>query len=942
MDRKLEVFFLLLFSSTLAIALSNNQDFIGLRSHKWKNTPPNWEQGSDPCGDSWDGIDCVGSRVNSIRLSSMGLKGQMSDDIEQLSELQTLDLSYNKDLTGQLPPSIGNLKNLSYLLGRPWLAAASRGQFPTPLDLYNSWSGFGTGVGVGFRDVSWGWGSRRRFGSEFGTTIRISNKGRVGSGSGHGSGSLNSNHFHGRIPPSIGNLSRVAWLDITDNNIGGAIPVSSGTTPGLDMLLECRHFHLGNNTLTGPIPERLFHSSMKLIHLFFDGNKLSGRIPSSIGLVRSLEVIDISNNGFDESDFPSWFSTLKSLETLVLENIQLQGPIPVELFSLPKLETVKLKNNNLNGTLDIGTSYNSHLRVIELQRNSITDFKNGEEVNDVEITLSENPICEETEAKPSYCDVSVSHISYVTEKNNCSLIPCSSDDQISSPNCKCAYPYTGVLRFQAASFSDLDNTTHYKDLENNLKTFFDLYNFSVDSVSLSNPTESSSGDLEMRLEIFPLDRDCFNQTEISYLGFALGNQTYKPPNYFGPFWFIGDHYESYAGIEVPRKSKGSNVGIMGAAVGVSALVIMLLLLVGVYTFYWKRRAKQGNPSAQWGASESHGKIPQLKGARLFSFKEVQKYTNNFSEANEIGCGGYGKVYLGTLPTRELIAIKRAKRQSIQCGLEFRAEIELLSRVHHKNLVNLIGFCIEQGEQMLIYEYVPNGSLRDSISGKSGVRLDWRKRLKIALDTARGVAYLHELADPPVVHRDIKSNNFLLDNHLNAKVADFGLSKLMGDDQKDHVTTEVKGTLGYIDPEYYTTQRLTEKSDIYSFGVLMLELISARKPIERGKHIVKEVRATIDKTKDLYNLHAILDRAIGFATRLNGFERFVDLAMRCVEDEGVGRPTMSEVMKEIEIIMQHSDLNLETDSTSTSVSYEYQSNDATSFHPYSGESIEERK
>lgn len=115
---------------------------------------------------------------------------------------------------------------------------------------------------------------------------------------------------------------------------------------------------------------------------------------------------------------------------------------------------------------------------------------------------------------------------------------------------------------------------------------------------------------------------------------------------------------------------------------------------------------------------------------------------------------------------------------------------------------------------------------------------------------------------------------------------------------------------------------------------MLELISARKPIERGKHIVKEVLATIDKTKDLYNLHAILDRAISFATRLNGFERFIDVAMRCVEDEGVGRPTMSEVVKEIERIMQHSDSNLETDSTSTSVSREYQSNDATSFHPYS--------
>ena len=182
------------------------------------------------------------------------------------------------------------------------------------------------------------------------------------------------------------------------------------------------------------------------------------------------------------------------------------------------------------------------------------------------------------------------------------------------------------------------------------------------------------------------------------------------------------------------------------------------------------------------------------------------------------------MYKATLPTGQMVAIKRAKQESMQGGLEFKTEIELLSRVHHKNLVGLVGFCFQLGEQMLVYEYVPNGSLKDSLSGtshlflhlaypvlivrlideslpyagRSGIRLDWKRRLKVALGSARGLAYLHELADPPIIHRDIKSNNILLDERLNAKVADFGLSKLLSDCEKGHVTTQVKGTMVRIE------------------------------------------------------------------------------------------------------------------------------------------------
>ncbi|XLU97658.1 hypothetical protein S245_011998 [Arachis hypogaea] len=366
---------------------------------------------------------------------------------------------------------------------------------------------------------------------------------------------------------------------------------------------------------------------------------------------------------------------------------------------------------------------------------------------------------------------------------------------------------------------------------------------------------------------------------------------------------------------------------------------------GVYAFRQKLRAERAisrnNPFGNWDPSKSNCGTPELKAVKQFSFKELKKCTNNFSPANDVGSGGYGKVYKGTLPSGQLIAIKRAQKESKQGGLEFKAEIELLSRVHHKNVVSLVGFCFEEGEQMLVYEFVPNGTLKDTITGKSGIRFGWHRRIKVALGAARGLAYLHEHADPPIIHRDIKSNNILLDEKLDAKVADFGLSKPILDYDKDHVTTQVKGTMGYLDPEYYISQQVTEKSDVYSFGVLMLELITGRKPIDRGKYIVKVVRNSIDKTKDMYGLHELIDRAIRDGSALNGFEKFVDLAMMCLEESGADRPPMSDVVKEIEIILHSIGLDPAADQSEPSTSSSFQHNEVSlesSHQPYSSESL----
>ncbi|KAF7842841.1 putative leucine-rich repeat receptor-like protein kinase [Senna tora] len=932
-QRTILVSLLLLFNYLLVAETETaNQDFIALKAlmDSWKDVPLSWS-GSDPCDDGWDGIKCTNSHVTSIVLPSMGLTGHLSGDIGLLSELDTLDLSYNKGLTGSLPQEIGNLKlsNL-FLVGCSFIG-------PIPDNI----------------------GSLQQL-------VFLS---------------LNSNRFSGKIPASIGNLSKLTWLDLTDNQLEGPIPVSSGGAPGLDKLLNAKHFHLGMNKLSGTIPPQLFSSEMTLIHVLLDRNQLTGSIPSTLGLVQSLEVVrfdsnsltgpvplninnltkvselylsnnklmgplpnlsgikslgylDMSNNSFDPSEFPPWLTTLGSLTTLKMEGTQLTGQIPVSLFSLTNLQTVVLKHNDLNGTLDIGTGYGMKLHRIELQDNKIDSLKQHDEVSSIKIILVNNPICQETGTTESYCFDLPFNITYAAPPNICLPVTCSSD-QILSPKCKCAYPFMGILTFRTLSFLDWEKDA---GLEKSLMDEFKEDHLPVDSVSLSNLTMNQFQYLELSLQVFPSGQDYFNRTEISSISCLLSNLTKHP------FYFIAYTYGHYE--DPMESSKSSHIAfITGAAVG-GSVVLVLLLLAGIYAFHQKKRAEKAiaksNPFGRWVSKDSECMTPQLKGIKQFSFVEIQKYTRNFSQDNDIGSGGYGKVYRGTLPDRQLVAIKRAQKDSKQGRIEFKAELELLSRVHHKNLVSLVGFCFERGEQMLVYEYVPNGTLHDTITGKSGIRLDWIRRLKVALGAARGLAYLHEHANPPIIHRDIKPNNILLDEHLNAKVADFGLSKPMIDCEKDHVTTQVKGTLGYLDPEYYTSQQLTEKSDVYSFGVVMLELITARKPIERGKYIVKVVRNSIDRTKDLYGLHEFLDPVIiNLGSTLKGMEKFIDLSLMCLEDSSADRPTMNEVVKELENLLHSAGFNATAESStaaSTSSSYD-EITTGSSQHLYSNESFD---
>ncbi|XP_073099538.1 leucine-rich repeat receptor protein kinase HPCA1 isoform X2 [Elaeis guineensis] len=897
-------------------------------AESWENQPQSWV-GLDPCGTNWVGISCSNSHIIIITLPGLGLGGTLSAEIQNLPELVALDLSYNEGLNGPIPQSIGNLVKLRYLV---LVGCSFSGNIPP----------------------------------ELGNLARLSFL------------SLNSNNLRGSIPGSLGNLSELTWLDITDNELSGPIPVSSENSLGLDMLTNCKHFHFGKNNLSGAIPPKLFHSDMRLLHVLFDSNSLSGSIPPTIGLVQSLTAIrldrnhlngyvpsnlnnltsltelhlsnnqligpfpnltgmnaliylDLSNNSFDESEVPPWFSTLSSLTTIMLEYLKVGGQIPTSLFEFPQLQTVRFRNNQFNGTLDLGTNYSSQLYLVDLQNNDIQKLNYGVYPN--QLILDGNPYCNQggtSDSKDCTVPPQSNSTAYVTPILNCGNIVCPSDQDL-SPHCNCSYPYVGTIYFRFITFSNTDNPKHYQVLEEGLSKTFEDNQIPVDSVSVQDPHINNNNYLQIDFWFFPAGKLRFDAYDVAKMSNLFSNVTFKAPSDFGPYYFIARPYTA----ELGSKSKKVPV-IVGATVGAVVLALIVIILI-IFALRQKRKASKAKelsqPFGSWDPSKSSGSAPDLKGPKWFSFEELKKCTDNFAEHNDIGTGGYGKVYRGTLANGQQVAVKRAQQGSMQGGLEFKSEIETLSRVHHRNLVSLVGFCFDQGEQMLVYEYVPNGSLKESLSGKSGIRLDWKKRLWVALGAARGLTYLHELANPRIVHRDIKSNNILLDNHLNAKVSDFGLSKPIGDENKGYITTQVKGTMGYLDPEYYMTQQLTEKSDVYSFGVLLLELVTARRPIERGRHVVREVRAAIDKSKELCGLHDLVDPIIGLGTTPAGFGRFIDLAMKCVEESSVDRPLMSEVVKEIENIVPLTGMNLHVRSTSTSESFVTRTRD----HPYSSNS-----
>nr|GEW79804.1 probable serine/threonine-protein kinase At1g01540 [Tanacetum cinerariifolium] len=289
-------------------------------------------------------------------------------------------------------------------------------------------------------------------------------------------------------------------------------------------------------------------------------------------------------------------------------------------------------------------------------------------------------------------------------------------------------------------------------------------------------------------------------------------------------------------------------------------------------------------------------VSHLGWGHWYSLRELEIATNGFSSENVIGEGGYGIVYSGVLADNTMVAVKNLLNNRGQAEKEFKVEVEAIGRVRHKNLVRLLGYCAEGAQRILVYEYVNNGNLEQWLHGDVGPvsPLTWEIRMNIVLGMAKGLTYLHEGLEPKVVHRDIKSSNILLDRQWNPKVSDFGLAKLLGS-EKSYVTTRVMGTFGYVAPEYASTGMLNERSDVYSFGILIMEIISGRNPVDYGRP-ADEVNL-VDWLKTMVtnrNAEGVLDPKLPEKPSSRALKRALLVALRCVDPSAQKRPKMGHV------------------------------------------------
>ncbi|KAJ4771492.1 Leucine-rich repeat protein kinase family protein [Rhynchospora pubera] len=371
------------------------------------------------------------------------------------------------------------------------------------------------------------------------------------------------------------------------------------------------------------------------------------------------------------------------------------------------------------------------------------------------------------------------------------------------------------------------------------------------------------------------------------------------------------------------KKKSSKLAII-----VPVVIVMFLIVGAVALYFWFRKKKKNtriNPPTDQvspryiGAQGSSMVVDNPKdnvvpeadkkeiniGKKRFSFAELKLLTNNFNDP--IGIGGFGEVFKGRLEFGDEVAVKVRSESSSQGIQQFLNEVEKLSRVHHKNLVSLIGYCMDGNQIALVYEYMQKGNLQDWIRGSAHF-LPWKQRVRIAYESAQGLEYLHKMCNPPLIHRDIKSSNILLSTTLEAKVSDFGLVR---DCSGTYVSTKIVGTPGYLDPYYASTSQLTEKSDVYSFGVVMLEIVTSKSPILQGpqgsQHLTQFVQQRLSRGK----IESILDPNMGGQYNLNSVWKVADLALKCT-DHPAKRPDMTAIVTQLKEA-----LNLEMSSMETS-------------------------
>lgn len=839
-----------------------------------------WSRG-DPCTSNWTGIYChdkVGTdgylHIRELELLKMNLSGTLAPEVGQLSYLEILDFMWNQ-ITGDIPKEIGSLSSLKLLL-------------------------------------------------------------------------LNGNNLSGSVPDDLGFLPNLNRFQLDENNLSGSVPKTFAN------LHTVKHLHLNNNSFSGQIPPEL-SQLRNLIHLLLDNNNLSGDLPPEFSALANLEILQLDNNHFVGAGIPESYQTLSRLVKLSLRNCslggampdfsrmpgliyidlswnqftgkissnklsdkittidlsynRLSGSIPKNFSNLPSLQLLSLQNNSLNGSIPASIwqnkSFNATARLlVDLRYNLLSDISgNPSPPGHVTLRLRGNPMCNHANMQNilHFCDSDAGGNGTYDGSTNSTACPAQACPEYYEyvpqvPTCFCAAPIRIGYRLKSPSF------TYFPPYKIAFESYItqalhmELYQLFIDSYAWEEGPR-----LRMYLKLFPhISNHTFNASELRWIRHIYTWWHFPGSDLFGPYELLNFTLQGpYSSVNLESGKKGVSKSLL-AAILIGAVFCAVTTSMAVTLLIVRRK----NGLRRMSGKNLSSKISiKIDGVREFTFKEMSKATSNFSPSAQVGQGGYGKVYRGVLEDNTLVAVKRAEEGSLQGTREFLTEIQLLSRLHHRNLVSLIGYCGEGGEQVLVYEFMSNGTLRGWLSGKCERTLNFVTRLRIALGASKGILYLHTEANPPIFHRDIKASNILLDCNLVAKVADFGLSRfapVLDDEGRvpGQVSTVVRGTPGYLDPEYFLTHKVTDKSDVYSLGVVFLELLTGVPPISHGKNLVREVSAAYQSGSFL----GIIDSRMGVYPS-ECVERLIELALRCCEDKPEMRPGMLEVVRELEDVMQ---------------------------------------
>ncbi|PIN00465.1 Serine/threonine protein kinase [Handroanthus impetiginosus] len=913
-----------------------------------------WNANTSHC--TWPGVTCdpSGRHVTALDISNLGLSGILSPHVGHLRFLVNLSVAANS-LAGPVPPQISYIPYLRYLNLSNNVFNLS---FPTELyrlknlqvlDLYNNnmTGDFPTQAYLltNLRHLHLGGNFfAGEIPPEFGSFpyleyLAVSGNELTGAIPPE-IGNLTQlkelyigyyNAFSGGIPKEIGNLTNLVRFDAANCGLSGEIPaeignlqnldtlflqvngLSGGLTPELGNLKNLKSMDLSNNMFSGEIPPSFAQlKNMTLINLF--RNKLTGSIPDFIGELPELQVLQLWENNFTGSipqnlgtkgnlqevdvssnkltgNLPPNLCNGHHLHTLITLGNFLFGPIPESLGQCESLSRVRMGENYLNGSIPRGLLSLPKLTQVELQDNLLSgSFPETEGLSTSlgQISLSNNHL---SGPLPPSIGNFVGVQKLLLDGNKFSgRIPAEIGklQQLSKMDFS-SNDFSGpiapeISRCKLLTFVDLSRNRLSGSIPTEITGMRILNYLNLSRNHLVGSIPSSIASMQ---SLTSVDFSYNNLSglvpgtgQFSYFNYTsfLGN-----PSLCGPY--LGPCKEGIVnGVERPH-SKGTFSPSMKLLLVIGLLICSIVFAVAA--IIKARSLKKASEARAW---------------KLTAFQRLDftcdDVLDSLKEDNIIGKGGAGIVYKGVMPNGEEVAVKRLPAMSRGSSHDhgFNAEIQTLGRIRHRHIVRLLGFCSNHETNLLVYEYMPNGSLGEMLHGKKGGHLHWDTRYKIAVESAKGLCYLHHDCSPLIVHRDVKSNNILLDSNFEAHVADFGLAKFLQDSGTSECMSAIAGSYGYIAPEYAYTLKVDEKSDVYSFGVVLLELVTGRKPVGEfgdGVDIVQWVRKMTNGNKE--GVLKVLDPRLP-TVPLNEIMHVFYVAMLCVEEQAVERPTMREVVQ----------------------------------------------